>query len=125
MPIHQFINLGTAADELTVYPHKLMLQVGETYQFVVSNPSKHIHVVAAPELAAQVKTAQLVITGEKLGVETPALDITTGITMQPGQMILWTFTPLVEGVYKFGCNDPVHAAAGMQAMIEVTTQDVL
>ena len=125
MPIHQFINMGTAENEFSVYPHALMLKVGETYQFVVSNPSKEIHVVAAPELAATVKTTQLAITGEKLGVAAPPLDLMTGITMQPGQIVLWTFTPLDEGVYKFGCDDPVHAAAGMQAMIEVMTQEVL
>lgn len=125
LPIHQFINMGTAGDEFTVYPHQLTLRVGETYQFVISNPSKHIHVVAAPELAATGITEQLVITGQKIGVAAPSLDIQTGITMEPGQVILWTFTPLSEGVYKFGCDDPVHAAAGMEAMIQVTTQEVL
>jgi len=125
MPIRQFINIGTAKNELTVYPHELQLNVGENYQFVVSNPSKQIHVIAAPELAATVTTVDLAISGEGLGVNAPSLDMTTGITLQPGQMILWTFTPLGEGVYKFGCDDPVHAKAGMHTMVEVATQEVL
>lgn len=124
-PIFQFINLGTAEDELTVHPHELMLKVGETYQLVVSNPSKQIHVVAAPGLEAAVNTSRLTIGGARLNVPAPALDMFTGITLQPGQIIEWTFTPLNEGVYKFGCDDPVHAAAGMHTMIEVVTQEVL
>jgi len=125
LPIHEFINIGTAGNELAVHPHALQLNVGETYQFVVSNPSQQIHVVAAPELAATATTVDLMILGQKLGVDAPSLDISTGITLQPGQMILWTFTPLGEGVYKFGCDDPVHSAAGMHTMVEVSTQEVL
>jgi len=102
------------------------LKVGETYQFVVSNPSKQEHVVAAPELAATVKTAELTTEGlPRLDLPVPALDMRTGITLQPGQLIEWTFIPLAEGSYKFGCDDPVHAAAGMHAMVEVISQDVL
>lgn len=126
LPIRLFINLGTAEDSLTVHPQELTLQVGEIYQFVVSNPSGQEHVVAAPELAATVRTAELATEGlPRLDLPMPALDITTGITLQPGQMIEWTFTPLAEGIYKFGCDDPVHAAAGMHTMIDVRSQDVL
>lgn len=121
-PIRQFINMGTAENELAVHPHELMLQVGETYQFVVSNPSQQIHVVAAPELAAKVKTEELRITGRKIDVVAPDLDMVTGITLQPGQIIEWTFMPLDEGAYKLGCDDPVHAAAGMHTTIEVARQ---
>ena len=125
IPIYRFINVGTTGDDLTIHPGDLTLQVGETYRFVVSNPSKKIHVVAAPELAPTVRTAELRIEGRRLDVVAPRLDMVTGITLQPGQMIEWTFTPLEEGAYKFGCDDPVHAAAGMHAMIEVATQEVL
>ena len=125
MPISQFINIGTAANELTVHPQELRLKVGETYRFVVSNPSQQIHVVAAPELAAAATTVDLMIVGQKLGVDAPSLDISTGITLQPGQMILWTFTPLGEGIYKFGCDDPVHAAAGMHTMVRVGKEEML
>jgi len=123
--IFHFVYVGTWEDELTIYPHELVLQVGKPYQLVVSNPSKQIHVVAAPELAATVKTAELELIGRKLAVAAPALDMGTGITMQPGQTIAWMFTPLSEGVYKFGCDDPVHAAAGMHTMIKVTREEVL
>lgn len=125
MPIRHFLNLGTAQDALTIYPRELTLQIGETYQFVVSNPSTKLHVVVAPELEANAKTAELRIEGRGIDVAAPKLDMTTGITLQPGQMIEWTFTPLAEGAYKFGCDDPVHAAAGMHAMIKVTKQKVL
>lgn len=125
IPIRMFINLGDTQNELTIHPSALRLQVGETYQFVVSNPSREEHVVAAAELAASVKTVVLAVQAPKLGVILPTLDMTTGITLQPGQIIEWTFTPLAEGIYKFGCDEPVHAAAGMHAMVEVVTQEVL
>lgn len=123
IPIRHFINLGTAQDALTIYPRELTLQIGETYQFVVSNPSKVGHVVAAPEFAATVRTAELTIGSPR--VDYPVPGISEGISLQPGQMIEWTFTPLAEGVYKFGCDDPVHAKAGMHARIKVTSQEVL
>lgn len=120
-----YINVGAAERELTMWPRKVTLQNGELYRFDVSNPSKEIHVVAAPELAGMVKTVGL-RTGGLLGLDQslPVLDMTTGITLQPNQTIEWTFTPLAEGVYKFGCDDPIHAAAGMHTMIEVISQDV-
>ncbi len=121
-----YINVGETGHELTVWPGQVTLEAGELYRFVVSNPSEDIHVVAAPELAATVKTEELRI-GELLRLDVPAppLDMTTGITLQPNMTIEWTFTPLAEGVYKLGCDDPVHAAAGMHTMIDVISQDVL
>jgi len=121
-PIYLFINVGAATNELTVHPQELTLDKGKLYQFVVSNPSEMIHVVAAPELAKAVNTADLTIAGKGLNVAAPAMDIYTGITLQPGQIIEWTFTPLGEGSYKFGCDDAAHAAAGMHTMIRVVSR---
>lgn len=136
-PIHVVINAGTVGNELVVSPRELTLKVGEVYRFVVSNPSENIHVVAAPELAATVHTTQLVKIGlPRLGLDegrggpvpSPRVDwpnpgISEGISLQPGQMIEWTFTPVAKGKYKFACNDTVHAAAGMHATVEVISQD--
>ena len=122
-----YVNVGTVENELTIWPGQLTLEAGKLYRFDISNPSKNIrnpskniYVVAAPELAATVNTAELRIGGSlRLDQPLPALDMITRITLQPGQTIEWTFTPLRKGVYKFGCDDPVHAEAGMHTMIEV------
>jgi len=121
-PIYLFVNMGTAENELTVHPQEITLDKGKLYQLVVSNPSETIHVVAAPELVTAVKTAELSILGPRLNVAAPTTDLSTGITLQPGQVIEWTFTPLGDGIYKFGCDDPAHAAAGMHTMIRVVSR---
>lgn len=123
IPIYHFINFGNTGDELTVHPHVLTLRVGETYQFVVSNPSKQRHVVAARDLMAAVKTTQL--TRGMPPVAWPYPGMSEGIPLRPGQIVEWTFTPLAEGIYKFGCDKPGHAAAGMHVTIQVTKQKVL
>jgi len=120
-----YINVGAAGKEnrLTMWPREVTLEAGELYRFDISNPSKDIHVVAAHELAAMVNTTELRTGGLlRLDQSLPTLDMTTGITLQPNQTIEWTFTPLSEGVYKFGCDDPVHAAAGMHTMITVVPE---
>jgi len=117
IPVYVFINVGTVGDELTVFPGELTLKEGTVYKFVVSNPSDTTHIVAAPELAATVKTTELTIGSPRLDWPTPG--ISEGISLPAGQMIEWTFTPTKEGRYKFGCDDPVHAAAGMHAMINI------
>ena len=117
MPIRHFVNLGTVGNELTVTPPEVTLRVGETYQFVVSNPSQAKHVVSAPELLATTKTAKLATSSP--WVEHPAASLKAGISMQPGAMMEWTFTPNKVGTYKFGCDTPAHAVAGMHMRIRV------
>jgi uncharacterized cupredoxin-like copper-binding protein len=117
MPIRHFINLGTVGNELIITPAEVTLRVGETYQFVVSNPSEAKHVVSAAELLAATKTAKLVTLSPS--VEHPAASLKAGVSVQPGAMMEWTFTPNKVGTYKFGCDTPAHAVAGMHMRIRV------
>lgn len=116
-PVYLFMNLGNTADELTVFPHELTLKAGTVYQFVVSNPSKINHVVTARELLATAKTLELFKSSPRKDYQTA--DLAAGITMQPGQILEWTFVPQKLGKYKVGCSQARHAAAGMQSIIEV------
>ena len=137
IPVYVFIDMGAPGNAMTMSPREVTLKAGEIYRFVVSNPGEMTHVVAAPELAATVQTKQLTIGSPRLELyegrvdwgqaartALPARKIIAGVTLQPGSQIEWTFTPLVEGVYKFGCDEPAHAAAGMFAMVDVISQDV-
>jgi len=121
-PIHHFINLGTVGNELTVTPTVLTLRVGETYQLIVSNPSESEHVVAAPELVATTTTTGLLTLSPTAEHSTASL--TAGLPVRPGQMMEWTFMPTREGTYKFGCDNPAHAAAGMHMRIKVVGRGV-
>ncbi len=112
-----YVQFGGEHDEMMVSPSQLTLQAGELYRIVLINPSELDHVVAAPELAAKGLTTELVQGFED--VEYPAMNIAKGIELGPGQTIEWTFMPLEEGTFKLGCEDRVHAAAGMHAMIKV------
>jgi len=112
-----FIHFGTGASELTVSPIMMTLQLGELYRIFIMNPSENSHVVTASELAATGLTMSLL--KETPRVDYPSEEITTGIPLLPGQVITWTFMPLEEGVYKLGCANPLHASAGMYAMIIV------
>lgn len=112
-----FVHFGTGQNELTVNPPDLTLQVGELYRIIVINPSENTHVVAAPELAMTGNTIDLL-------KGTPRVDflpgkIAAGISLQPGQMMEWTFMALEAGTYKLGCDDPVHALSGMHTTIKV------
>lgn len=116
-PVYLFMSLGDTADALTVFPRELRLKAGTVYKFVVSNPSKSNHVVTARELSATAKTVELFTSSPKKDYQTA--DLAAGITMQPGQMLEWTFIPQEAGKYKVGCSQARHAAAGMQSIIEV------
>ena len=122
MPIRHFINLGTVGNELIVTPAEVTLRVGMTYQLVVSNPSETKHVVSAPELLATTTTTKLVTLSPS--AEHPAASLKAGVSMQPGAMMEWTFTPNKEGTYKFGCDTPAHAAAGMSTRIRVVSGSI-
>lgn len=112
-----FIHVGTHDNKLTVSPPALTLRVGELYRLVVINPSETTHIVAAPEIAAISLTTDLV-TGTPR-VDYPTRTIAAGISVRPGQLMEWTLMPLEKGTYKFGCDDPVHAAAGMHTTVTV------
>jgi len=112
-----YVQFGGEHGQLMVSPSELTLQAGELYLIVLINPSELTHVVAAPELAGNGLTTELLQGFED--VDYPAASITAGISLAPGQTIEWTFMPLEEGTFKLGCEDTLHAAAGMHAMIKV------
>lgn len=136
IPVYVFIDMGAPGNALTMSPRSVTLKSGELYRFVVSNPGDTAHVVAAPELGAKAQTQQLTIGsprlelyegrvdwGQAARVALPAGKIISGVDLKPGEQIEWTFTPLAEGVYKFGCDNPAHAAAGMFATVDVIAGD--
>jgi len=118
-----FIQLGTAENELIIHPREVTLQVDTLYRFVVSNPSQSTHIVAAPELRLNAWTIGMMYWISEL--DDPPLVFPEKISLHPGEMMVWIFVPLVEGTYKFGCDDPVHAAAEMHTMIKVISQETL
>jgi len=119
-----FINSGTVNNDLLFHPPELTLKEGVLYKFVISNPSNHKHVVAAPELAASSRTTELVKLSKitKVNYSSASSSLANGIPLQPGEMLEWTFTPNKEGAYKFGCNTQPHAAAGMHSMVTVRSE---
>lgn len=114
-----FIQFGTQGNELKVFPPELTLQVGELYRIVIINPSENDHIVAAPELAAMGVTTSLLKGTPRVDYATGT--IAAGISVRAGQMMEWTFMPLEKGIYKFGCDAPDHAAAGMHTTINVVS----
>ena len=117
-----YVQFGGEGDELMVSPSELTLQAGELYRIVPINPSELTHVVAAPELAAKGLTTEVVRGFED--VFNPKMSIAKGIELGSGQTIEWTYMPLEEGTFKLGCEDTVHAAAGMHAMIKVVYETI-
>ena len=115
--VYVFSSVGSGDNDRTINPRELTLQVGQSYQFVVSNPSTEKHVIAAPELAQSADTREIVAWAPRADYTTASM--TAGIPLQPGQMVEWTFTPLKEGSYKFGCHEEPHASAGMQSTVKV------
>jgi len=152
-----FVQLGMGKSDLTIYPTRLTLHVGEAYRFIVINPTETNHVVAAPDLELMSLTTDLSVQAAELnrlvvinpGEPTPIVrlessqlggtelttdplewseavaltedDLHAGITIGPGQMLEWHFVPVKDGTYKFGCDDPVHAAFGMHTIITVVS----
>ncbi|MDH3310769.1 MAG: plastocyanin/azurin family copper-binding protein [Gammaproteobacteria bacterium] len=117
-----FINSGTVNNDLLFHPPELTLKEGVLYKFVISNPSNHKHVVAAPELAASSRTTELMKVSPRISYSDASSSLAKGIPLQPGEMLEWTFTPTKEGTYKFGCNKSSHAAAGMHSMVTVRAE---
>lgn len=115
-----FMHLGTGANGLAVSPPQLTLKAGELYRIVVINPSENDHIVAAPELASTGVTTSLLKGTPR--VDYPASLINAGIAVRPGQLVEWTFMPLEAGTYTFGCDNPSHAAAEMDATIKVVRE---
>jgi uncharacterized cupredoxin-like copper-binding protein len=102
------IQLAMGRGDLVIQPGEFNLQAGELYRFVVVNDTGVNHSLSAPELAGKVLTSDLT-----------SMSIATGIVIRPGERVEWYMMPVTEGVYKFGCGNAVHAAAGMDATIRV------
>jgi len=118
-----FIELGTVENGPTIHPREVTLEVGAFYRFIVSNTSQSTHNVAAPELRLTVWTIGMMYWTS--APDYPPLVLPEKISLYSGEMMVWIFMPLVEGTYKFGCDDPVHAAAGMHTMIKVISEEML
>lgn len=121
-PIHIFVNLGLVSIPRMIHPTEATLRVGQTYQYVVSNPSEEVHVVSAPELAASADTLEVradSLHGARVKSSSRVTAISTGISVAPGEMLHWTFTPRVAGTFKFGCDQQEHKAAGMTHTVRV------
>ena len=117
-----FIQLGTVENELIIHPRQVTVEVGAFYRFVVSNSSESTHIVAAPELRLKVWTIGMMYWTPTL--DEPPLVLPEKISLHSGEMMVWIFMPLEEGTYKFGCDDPVHAAAGMHTIIKVISPEM-
>lgn len=114
-----YIQVGTEGNPMAIEPREVTLRVGEVYRFIVNNPSSVTHVVAATELRETVVTTELFKWTPTL--DYPALVLAAGISLHPGEMMEWTFVALEEGKYKFGCDDPIHAAEGMHTIVNVVS----
>lgn len=97
----------------------LSVQAGELNKYVIINPGEPTPVVAleASQLGGTELTSDPLEWSE--ATDYPSESLHTGISIGPGQMMEWYLMPVKEGSYKFGCDDPVHAAFGMHTMIEV------
>jgi uncharacterized cupredoxin-like copper-binding protein len=91
-----------------IQPDEFSLKVGERYRFVIDNRSDVNHSLSAPEFAVTALISDI-----------ESMSIMTGMVVRPGERMEWHLTPLMVGTYKFGCANPVHAAAGMEATIHV------
>lgn len=111
------IQLATGRGELVVQPGELNLKAGELYRLVIVNETGVNHTMAAPEFADKVLTSSL--TKSPPSPDLTSMTIVTGMVMRPGERMEWNLMPVKEGTYKFGCGNPVHAAAGMEAIIHV------
>ncbi len=114
-----YIQMGAQGNPMIIEPREVTLQVGEVYRFVISNPSNVTHNVAATKLREAVVTTELFKWTPTL--DYPALVLSAGISLHPGESMEWTFVALEEGAFKFGCDDPTHAAAGMQTIVKVVS----
>ena len=102
------IKLATERGNLVVQPGEFNLKTGELYRFVIVNDSGVNHSLSAPEFAGTVLISDL-----------ESMSIVSGLVVRPGERVEWHLMPVKEGTYKFGCSNPAHAAAGMEATIHV------
>jgi len=105
-------------DHFTPYPKELTLRVGEYYRLVLMNGSQELrHILMAPEFARDVVTVRV----RKFpgGEEIRLASFESGIHVPPGERVEVVILPVVEGRYKFFCQDRTHTNAGMEMTVEV------
>ncbi|MDH3412802.1 MAG: hypothetical protein OEM98_09970 [Gammaproteobacteria bacterium] len=90
-----FIQLGEYQADPMVYPGELTFQKCNLYRFVVINPSKTSHIVAAPEFGAKVLTTGLMKFPPSADLSKASL--AEGIVVRPGEMMEWYLMPVKEG----------------------------
>lgn len=112
-----FIQLGTESGKLVIQPGEFNLAAGELYRFVIDNSGDISHSLAAPEFAATVLTSALMKSPPSSDLT--SMSMVSGMVVRPGERMEWHLMPVKTGTYKFGCNVPMHAAAGMEATISV------
>ena len=103
------IRMARAKGDLVLQPGEFNLTAGELYRFVIVNDTGVNHSLTAPEFATKVLTSE----------PTTSMSVASGMVMRPGEKMEWYLMPVKEGTYKFGGDDAVHAAAGMEATINV------
>ncbi len=109
--------LTTERGNLVVQPGEFNLKAGELYRLVIANKSSVNHSLSAPEFAGKVLTAGIM--KSPLSSDLASMSMVNGMMMRPGETVEWYLMPIKEGNFKFGCNNAVHAAAGMEATIHV------
>ncbi len=124
------IILGTADNRLVATPKIVSLEKGRHYRLVIKNPSQTTHVFWAPEFGAHVTSIARAsvdkgrVSLKKIG--TSAEDYSAWeIKVSPGGTAVWEFVPQKAGLFKWGCGNRVHEAAGMHGVITVRTWPVL
>jgi uncharacterized cupredoxin-like copper-binding protein len=111
------IRLATGRGSLVFQPGEFNLKAGELYRFVIVNDTGVNHSLSAPKFAGKVLTSGLM--KSPASSDLTSMNIASGIVMRPGETMEWHLMPVTEGIYKFGCGNTVHAAAGMEATIHV------
>ncbi len=119
------IILGTADDRLVATPKTLALEEGKYYRLVIKNPSRTTHFFWAPEFSANATWTDTASV-DKGRVALKQTDnpgkkyVAWEFEVSPGGTAVWEFVPEKAGLYKWGCSNRVHEAAGMHGEIAVT-----
>ena len=123
------ITLGTADDRLVATPRIVALEKGKTYRLVIKNPSRTTHFFWAPEFSGTASWT------DKASVDKGKVTLRkTGAAgkqyaawefeVSPGGTAVWEFVPEKAGMFKWGCSNRTHEAAGMHGEIAVRSWPV-
>jgi len=101
-------------DDLRYDPDELIVRAGETVRFLVRNEGTMVHefLIGTPEDQARFEEEMVAGHGGGHGDE-------VGVTVDPGDMVEFTYTFGAEGDLLVGCHQPGHYAGGMVANLTV------